>query len=120
MPKKGQRTPIENTSPMRPAHDGELDTLLTVKEITTRLKLSRSTWWKVANGDAVLRKGRVQLTPTRVAWRLSAVEQWVTTRAGRPVPPKMSAYCTAAAEVSAAHRRAQPSAKPVISGRRPD
>lgn len=68
----------ETTSARTAQPASTLDRLVTVRELTTRSTLSRSTIWrKVQTGDL---PPPIQLTPTRIAWRESQIVAWLDAR----------------------------------------
>lgn len=56
------------------------DKLITTRELIARSTLSRSTLWRIEQADELLRRAKVQLTPTRIAWREARIQSWIESR----------------------------------------
>ena len=83
----------------------EMLTLVSIAELCHRLGVSRTTMWRAVRRSPILQRGRVQLTNTRTAFRLSAVEAWLDERSGKPVAPAIATDKLAAAAASVARRQ---------------
>jgi prophage regulatory protein len=57
--------------------------LIETKELLARIPLDRSTIWRMVQAGQFPRP--LQLTPSRIAWRWSAVVQWLTERERDPI-----------------------------------
>jgi prophage regulatory protein len=62
---------------------GPSNRLISQRELQQRLTLSRSTIWRMSRQGAM--PPPIQLTPSRIAWRESDIENWIADRAASSV-----------------------------------
>lgn len=74
-------------TPTAPPTGSELERIVTAEELLERIPLDRSTIWRMC------RDGRfpapIQLTPSRIGWRWSAVLAWLDDREANPVEARL-------------------------------
>lgn len=61
--------------------------IVTVEELIERIPLDRSTIWKMCRDGRFPRP--IQLTPSRIGWRWTAVLGWLAEREANPVESRL-------------------------------
>jgi len=58
------------------------DRLMTTREVLAKIPLDRSTLWRLSQQGKFPRP--IQITPSRIAWRLSSILKWISERESHP------------------------------------